>query len=279
METLREREPSLLVVEPARSPEININRDYSHISRGEISLGIETIQPEERLVNTSQLSIEDMTASERFARGYHDPLFPIREVSYAAVKRVFDIVVSSVILLVIFPFMFAIALLIKLTSKGPVLFKQVRVGQGGRLFYCYKFRSMCVDAEAQREQLMHLNEASGPVFKIKKDPRVTPIGAFIRKASMDELPQFFNVLKGDMSIVGPRPPLPNEVVRYNGYQRQRLAVLPGITCIWQVSGRSNLSFDRWVQLDLTYIETMSLKNDIKIVLKTIPAVLKGSGAH
>ena len=128
------------------------------------------------------------------------------------------------------------AIAIKLTSRGPVFFKQVRVGQGGRFFWCYKFRSMCTDAESQKDQLMHLNEASGPVFKIKNDPRVTPIGGFIRKLSIDELPQFFNVLKGEMSLVGPRPPVPREVEEYTAFERGRLAVKPGITCLWQVSG-------------------------------------------
>ncbi len=131
----------------------------------------------------------------------------------------------------------------------------------------------------QKDQLMHLNEADGPVFKIKKDPRVTPVGSIIRKLSIDELPQFFNVLKGEMSIVGPRPPVPREVEEYTAFERGRLAVKPGITCLWQVSGRSNISFERWVQLDLDYIETMSFSNDIRILLRTVPAVLKGSGAH
>ena len=138
---------------------------------------------------------------------------------------------------------------------------------------------MCADAEDRKKELMHLNEASGPVFKIKRDPRITRIGALIRKTSLDELPQLFNVLKGDMSLVGPRPPIPSEVALYGPRERQRLAVRPGLTCIWQVSGRSNVSFDHWVELDLLYIDTMSLGTDIRILFQTIPAVVKGSGAH
>jgi lipopolysaccharide/colanic/teichoic acid biosynthesis glycosyltransferase len=138
---------------------------------------------------------------------------------------------------------------------------------------------MCADAEDRKRNLLHLNEVDGPVFKIKHDPRVTPIGAFIRKYSIDELPQIFNVLRGDMSIVGPRPPIPAEVEKYSPRERGRLAVKPGLTCLWQISGRSNVSFERWVELDLIYIENMSFLADIGILVKTIPAVLTGSGAH
>ena len=215
----------------------------------------------------------------RFAHDFVDPLFPLKAVPYAPVKRFFDILFAITVLTLTAPVMLITAIMVKLTSQGPIIFKQVRIGQGGRHFWCYKFRSMCIDAEDKKQLLMHLNEASGPVFKIKKDPRITPIGGLIRKLSIDELPQLFNVLKGDMSIVGPRPPLPSEVATYTPYQRGRLAVRPGLTCVWQVSGRSSLSFERWVEMDLLYIETMSFSNDVKIVLKTIPAVMKGSGAH
>ncbi|WP_231725896.1 sugar transferase [Chthonomonas calidirosea] len=215
----------------------------------------------------------------RFAKDYVDPRFPCKEVPYARLKRIFDIVVALFALILFSPIMLLAALLIRLTSPGPIIFRQVRVGKGGRYFWCYKFRSMCVDAEQKKQQLLHLNEAKGPVFKMKRDPRVTPVGAILRKLSIDELPQLINVLKGDMSIVGPRPPLPSEVEQYDDYARQRLAVLPGLTCLWQVSGRSNISFERWVELDLLYIETMSFLTDVKILLQTIPAVLTGSGAH
>jgi len=222
---------------------------------------------------------ETSVVQNRFARDFVDPQFPLKSVPYASVKRFFDILFSLVVMTLASPIMILTAIIIRLTSPGPIIFKQVRVGQGGRHFWCYKFRSMCVDAEAKKQLLMHLNEASGPVFKIKRDPRITPIGGIIRKLSIDELPQLFNVLKGDMSIVGPRPPIPSEVAKYTAYQRGRLAVRPGLTCLWQVSGRSNVSFERWVELDLAYIETMSFKNDVKIVLQTIPAVMRGSGAH
>jgi len=177
------------------------------------------------------------------------------------------------------PVMAVVAIIIKLTSRGPVIFRQVRVGRGGRYFTCYKFRSMCADAEDKKQTLMHLNEVDGPVFKMKHDPRVTPVGAFILKYSIDEFPQFFNVLKGDMSIVGPRPPIPAEVENYTARERGRLAVHPGLTCLWQISGRSTVSFERWVELDLMYIDDMSFFNDLGIILKTVPAVLTGSGAH
>jgi exopolysaccharide biosynthesis polyprenyl glycosylphosphotransferase len=194
-------------------------------------------------------------------------------------KRAFDVVVTLTMLVIAMPIMVITAILIKLTSCGPVIFRQVRVGRGGRYFTCYKFRSMCADAEDRKNNLLHLNEVDGPVFKIKNDPRITPVGAFIRKFSIDELPQLFNVLKGDMSIVGPRPPLPSEVEKYSIRERGRLAVKPGLTCLWQISGRSNVSFERWVELDLIYIDNMSFLSDLGIVVKTIPAVLTGAGAH
>ena len=170
-------------------------------------------------------------------------------------------------------------LLIKLTSPGPVLFVQERVGLGKRSFRLYKFRTMMQGAEKKLAELEHLNEMSGPVFKIKNDPRITKIGHFLRKTSIDELPQLINVLKGDMSLVGPRP-LP--VRDYNGFeqdwQRRRFSVRPGITCLWQVNGRSNVSFDKWMKLDMEYIDNWSLLLDFKILILTIPAVFRGSGA-
>lgn len=195
------------------------------------------------------------------------------------VKRCLDLVIASIGLVLLSPIMLLVALAIKLESKGPVIYKQTRIGKDGREFTFYKFRSMYEGADKIRDQLQHLNEASGPIFKIKNDPRITRVGRIIRKTSLDELPQFFNVLKGDMSLVGPRPPLPCEVEQYTPYQRQRLAVLPGITCLWQISGRSNIDFDRWVELDLEYIRKQSLWLDLMILIKTIPAVIKGTGAH
>ncbi len=176
--------------------------------------------------------------------------------------------------------MFAvIALLITQDSPGPVLFVQKRVGKGGREFPFYKFRSMVADAEAQRRRLDADNERSGPVFKMKNDPRVTRVGRVLRKYSLDELPQILNVLTGDMSLVGPRPALPREVAQYTDRQRQRLAVTPGLTGLWQVSGRASLSFERSVELDLFYIQNQSLPLYFQILARTVPAVLRGDGAY
>jgi lipopolysaccharide/colanic/teichoic acid biosynthesis glycosyltransferase len=155
----------------------------------------------------------------------------------------------------------------------------VRIGRGGRAFTFYKLRSMVKDADRHRHRIAHMNEADGPVFKIRNDPRITRVGRFIRRTSIDELPQFLNVLAGDMSVVGPRPPIPAEVRQYQRWQRRRLSVKPGITCTWQVSGRSNISFEKWMQLDLDYIDTWSLWKDLEIVFRTIPAVLLSRGAH
>jgi len=172
-----------------------------------------------------------------------------------------------------------VALAIKLTSSGPVFFKQKRMGKNRRLFVLYKFRSMCVDADKKKKVLMQFNEMQGPAFKMKNDPRVTKIGSFLRKTSLDELPQLINVLRGEMSLVGPRPPLPAEVKEYDDWHNKRLSIKPGITCIWQVSGRNEIQdFDDWVNLDLEYIKTRSFKHDIKLLLKTIPAVFKSRGA-
>jgi exopolysaccharide biosynthesis polyprenyl glycosylphosphotransferase len=194
-------------------------------------------------------------------------------------KRAFDVAVSLVTLMLLAPVFALVALAIRFESRGPIFFRQRRVGQNGRAFMMVKFRSMHIDAEARLEALKHFNEAGGPAFKMKNDPRITKVGRFIRRASIDELPQFWNVLRGQMSVVGPRPPLPTEVAQYKRWQRRRLSVKPGITCTWQVSGRSNISFDRWMELDLDYIDNWSLWRDVQIVMKTIPAVLKARGAH
>lgn len=204
---------------------------------------------------------------------------PVTPVRYAVAKRAMDIVISLAAILILSPLLIIIALLVKFTSPGPVIFRQKRSGLGGKEFTCLKFRSMCQDAEQKRAEIAHLNEASGPVFKIRADPRITPVGRVIRKLSLDELPQLFNVLRGDMSIVGPRPPLPSEVAEYSQRAQRRLSVKPGITCIWQISGRSDVSFDRWVELDIQYIETMSFWNDLSIFFRTFPAVLTARGAH
>jgi exopolysaccharide biosynthesis polyprenyl glycosylphosphotransferase len=195
------------------------------------------------------------------------------------VKRVFDFVLVCLALPFALLIMAVIAILIKLDSPGPVFFKQLRVGKWGKPFYCYKFRSMYIDAEARKDELMDQNEADGVVFKIKNDPRITRVGRYIRKASIDEIPQLFNVLKGEMSLVGPRPPVPREVAEYQFDQLRRLDAIPGITGLQQVSGRSELNFTRWVELDLQYIAEQSLMKDVEILIKTIPAVITGRGAY
>jgi lipopolysaccharide/colanic/teichoic acid biosynthesis glycosyltransferase len=175
--------------------------------------------------------------------------------------------------------MLIIALLIKLNSKGPVIFKQARVGLRGRQFYIYKFRTMVVNAEALRKKLEAQNEMDGPVFKIKNDPRITPIGRILRKTGMDELPQLFNVLFGEMSLIGPRPPLKSETNQYKSWQLRRLSVKPGITCSWQIiPDRNNVEFENWMKLDLAYIDNWSTKLDIMLLFKTIKTVLFGTGA-
>ncbi|MCK4460303.1 MAG: sugar transferase, partial [candidate division Zixibacteria bacterium] len=165
-----------------------------------------------------------------------------------------------------------------LESRGPVFFKQVRSGLNGKTFKLYKFRTMCADAEHKKDALTNRNEMTGPVFKIADDPRVTRIGRFLRKYSIDEVPQFINVLRGDMSLVGPRPPLPKEVSEYDPWQHRKLSVKPGVTCLWQVNGRNEIDFDDWMRLDLEYIDNWSLWLDAKILARTIPAVIKGSGS-
>ena len=202
-----------------------------------------------------------------------------KKLLYQFTKRLFDIVISLISLLALIPVFIIIALAIKLDSKGPVFYAQTRVGKKGKRFKMYKFRSMCKDADKKLPEIYHLNEKDGPVFKISNDPRITRVGQFIRKTSIDELPQFLNILRGDMSVVGPRPPLIKEVSQYTPYQAQRLNVKPGLTCYWQISGRSNVSFQEWVELDLKYINERGMLTDLKIIFRTIPAVLFGIGAY
>jgi exopolysaccharide biosynthesis polyprenyl glycosylphosphotransferase len=193
-------------------------------------------------------------------------------------KRSLDVFGAGLGLLAISPILMVLGLIIKITSRGPIFFAQERVGQNGQIFKMYKLRSMRTDAEAQKAFLMAKNEADGPVFKIKNDPRITPIGRWIRKYSLDELPQLWNVFSGDMSLVGPRPPIPTEVAKYTAWEKLRLTIKPGLTCIWQVSGRSKIGFQQWVMMDVEYIRSWSLMLDIKILSRTLPAVLKGDGA-
>ncbi len=194
------------------------------------------------------------------------------------VKRAFDLVASFTALAFLSPLLLVVAALIKLTSRGPVFFKQERVGLHGRTFHMLKFRSMVANAEELKARLAAQNEQGGPVFKIKRDPRITGVGRFIRKYSVDELPQLINVLRGEMSVVGPRPPIPSEVAKYEAWQRRRLSVRPGLTCVWQVSGRNEISFEEWMYLDMQYIDHWSLAQDFQLILKTVPVVLTGRGA-
>lgn len=196
------------------------------------------------------------------------------------IKRAFDIAFSAAVLLCISPLLAVIALLIKLEDGGPVFFRQVRVGRHGREFIMFKFRSMRPDAEQRLRELLALNQhKAGVTFKLRDDPRVTRAGRWLRKFSFDELPQFYNVLVGDMSVVGPRPPVPREVALYTLADRRRLAVAPGITCIWQISGRAHIDFHGQVELDVRYIENRGFWRDLGIITKTVPAVLSGSGAY
>lgn len=199
---------------------------------------------------------------------------------YDAIKRLFDILISGIALILLSPLLLVLVIMVR-SDGGPAIYYQNRVGKNGKTFRIFKFRSMCVNADLPEmlAKLQAMNEMDGPAFKIKEDPRITKVGRFIRRTSMDELPQLVNILLGDMSIVGPRPPLVSEVKQYTEYQKQRLLVKQGLTCYWQCSGRNNISFDEWVELDLKYIRERSLWTDLKIILKTVPAVLSGNGAE
>ena len=198
---------------------------------------------------------------------------------YKFCKRGIDMIVAGVGLILLSPIITIVACAIKLTSKGPIFFLQKRVGKNGELFNMYKFRSMVVNAEELKEKLKHKNEMSGPMFKMKDDPRVTKVGKFIRKTSLDELPQLWNVLKGDMSLVGPRPSLPKEVEQFDSWMFKRLTVRPGLTCYWQVSGRNNIDFEDWMKLDVKYVEERNLWIDIKLIFKTVGVLFGDKNAH
>jgi len=194
-------------------------------------------------------------------------------------KRVLDVLMASIVLVVLSPVLLIIAVAIRLDSPGPAIFKQRRVGRGGVEFTCFKFRSMFCDAESRVALLRDQNEATGPLFKMRNDPRRTRVGRILRRFSLDELPQFWNVLRGEMSVIGPRPALPSEVKEYAPWHQRRLEVPPGVTGLWQVSGRSDLTFDEMVLLDVYYIENWSPFLDLRILLKTIPTAILGSGAY
>lgn len=207
------------------------------------------------------------------------PEAPIcRRIAYRVIKRSIDLFVAGVSLIIFSPILLILALLIKLTSFGPVLYRWDVVGRGGRPFHGYKLRTMVRNADVMKAHLMSQNEMNGPVFKMTRDPRITSVGRFLRKFSLDELPQLWSVLKGDMSLVGPRPPLQSEWPQFTTWQRRKLSVTPGMTCLWQISGRNEISvFDEWVQLDLEYIDNWSVGLDFKILLLTIPAAIRGTG--
>jgi exopolysaccharide biosynthesis polyprenyl glycosylphosphotransferase len=225
-------------------------------------------------------SIPSMTTPTIAQRQQHTVNILVSSPGSEAAKRMLDLVLASASLVLLAPVFVFTACLIKLNDGGPIFFRQKRIGRDRVPFYCYKFRSMVTNAEALRVQLAaeNVHGEEGITFKVKRDPRITPIGRFIRKTSIDELPQLFNVIRGEMSLVGPRPPVPSEVERYNEQQLQRLTVLPGLTCLWQVSGRAELPFEEQVRLDLEYIARRSMMLDLTLLLKTIPAVISGRGA-
>lgn len=194
-------------------------------------------------------------------------------------KRLVDVVGSIGVLILLGPVLLVVAIAVALTSPGPIFYRQRRIGRNGEPFTMYKFRSMCENAHEMRDVHGHMNEATGPIFKIRRDPRLTAVGRVIRRSSLDELPQLVNVLLGHMSLVGPRPPLPEEFELYGEREMGRLLVKPGITCTWQVSGRSDLDFDTWVDMDLEYIRSWTLRQDLLLLLRTVPAVLSGKGAY
>ncbi len=199
--------------------------------------------------------------------------------TYVVVKRSLDIILASIALLLLLPLLMIISCIICITDQGPIIYCQKRVGRYGQHFMFFKFRSMVTNADALKTQLSAHNEATGPIFKMRNDPRITPIGRFLRKTSLDEIPQLWNVLKGDMSLVGPRPHLQSEIDAYPDYPTERLSVIPGLICYREIQGRSGLSFERWLELDLEYVRKQSLKTDLNILLRAIPAILMGRGAY
>ncbi len=202
-----------------------------------------------------------------------------KNISYFIMKRIIDIIGALCGIVLLSLVMSAVAIWIKLDSKGTVFFIQRRVGKDGKIFKMYKFRSMCTEAEYLLDKLQGENEMSGPMFKMKEDPRVTKVGRFIRKTSIDELPQLFNILKGEMSLVGPRPSLPKEVAQFTAFQKQRLVAKPGLTCYWQVRGRSDVSFEQWMEMDVQYIEERNTWIDISLIFKTVGVLFGDEGAR
>ena len=228
---------------------------------------------------TVRLGRAQPVAAKAVADGFLHYLTGSVKPEFRVLKRVLDIVASAAALWLLFPFLLMVVALVKFTSPGPVFFRQLRVGLHGKKFHMLKFRSMVLNAEALKSSLAAQNEQTGPVFKMKQDPRVTRLGRLLRKCSVDELPQLVNELRGDMTLVGPRPPVPQEVAQYEPWQRRRLSVPPGLTCLWQISGRNEVGFEDWMYLDLQYIDHPSVRQDIGLLLKTVPAVVTGRGSH
>ncbi len=216
---------------------------------------------------------------EKAYRNDLQSIYEKKSSGYKLMKRLLDIVLSCMALVCLSPVFLVCALAIKLEDGGPVFFVQPRAGKNFRLFHIYKFRSMYVNADEDFAEMMKYNEQTGHAFKIREDPRITRVGRVLRRMSIDELPQLINIIKGDMSIVGPRPLLAFQMAECNDYQKQRLLVQPGLTCYWQISGRADVRWDEWVEMDLDYIEDMSLWTDVKIIVKTIPAIVSGEGAY
>ncbi|MBC8066584.1 MAG: sugar transferase [Chlorobia bacterium] len=206
-------------------------------------------------------------------------MIPRKPVRYRVWKRGFDLGFSLILLAFLLPLFLVLALLVKLTSRGPIFYASTRVGRCGKPFKFLKFRTMFQDADRRLASLLESNEKDGPIFKMRNDPRITPLGRFMRKFSLDELPQLIHVVRGEMSMVGPRPPVPREVEQYDEFARERLTIKPGMTCYWQIQGRSNLSFEEWMELDHKYMQDMSFWTDVKILVQTPLAVLKGEGAY
>ena len=256
--TATPREGDEAVGKPRREPEISYPFAWPGVAGGGLGLSKE----EEELFFLCGLSMEASSS----------PWYP-------RVKRLLDVLVSAGMLILLSPLFLLIALAIWLEDRGPIFYRQTRVGQGRRPFTFYKFRSMVANADQLKHHLTQQNEQNGPVFKIRNDPRVTRVGRFLRKTSLDELPQFYNVLRGDLSLVGPRPHLPHEVEKYLPHHELRLTVPPGLVCLREVCGRSDLPFERWIELDLMYIRRRSLKTDFNILKRAVRAVLRGEGAY
>lgn len=223
--------------------------------------------------------INSLTKGTVIDRNNMKEVYRNKSQTYKFLKRLFDIVLSSVAIVCLSPVFLLTAVAIRLEDGGPAIFTQQRTGKDMQPFKMYKFRSMYVNADEKMAELLEDNEQAGPAFKIKNDPRITKVGRFIRKVSIDELPQLLNIIKGDMSIVGPRPILTFQMEECNDYEKQRVIVKPGLTCYWQIGGRANIKWNEWVELDLNYIEDMSLWTDFKMILKTIPAIFDSEGAY